>query len=36
MFALSGILAIIIALITISFQTINAAIMNPVKSLRSE
>jgi len=29
-------LAIIIALITISFQAIKAAIANPVKSLRTE
>ncbi|MDB5119911.1 MAG: FtsX-like permease family protein [Sphingobacteriales bacterium] len=35
-FALAGILAILIAFITISFQTIKAAIANPVKSLRSE
>ncbi len=35
-FALAGIIAIIIALITVSFQTIKAAIANPVKSLRSE
>ncbi|SHN36317.1 ABC transporter permease [Mucilaginibacter sp. OK098] len=36
MFALSGIVAIVIALLTISFQSIKAAMMNPVKSLRSE
>ncbi|HEY9002767.1 MAG TPA: FtsX-like permease family protein [Mucilaginibacter sp.] len=36
MFALSGALIIIIALATISFQTIKAALVNPVKSLRSE
>ncbi|MCR8561415.1 ABC transporter permease [Mucilaginibacter sp. BJC16-A38] len=36
MFALSGIVAIFIALLTISFQSIKAAMMNPVKSLRGE
>ena len=35
-FALSGILAIVIALITISFQALKAANANPVKSLRTE
>jgi putative ABC transport system permease protein len=35
-FALAGALAIVIAFITISFQAIKAAIVNPVKSLRSE
>ena len=33
---LSGLLAVVIALITISFQAIKAAIANPVKSLRTE
>jgi len=36
MFLLAGIIAIIIALITVSFQSIKAAIANPVKSLRTE
>lgn len=35
-FALSGMLAVVIALLTVSFQAIKAAITNPVKSLRSE
>jgi predicted permease len=36
MFALAGALAILIAVVTISFQAIRAAFANPVKSLRSE
>ncbi len=35
-FFVAGLLAIIIALITVSFQSIKAAIANPVKSLRTE
>ena len=35
-FVISAILAILIALLTISFQTIKAAIANPVKNLRTE
>jgi putative ABC transport system permease protein len=35
-FLIAGILAILIAIITISFQAIKAAIANPVKSLRTE
>ncbi|GAB3729926.1 ABC transporter permease [Spirosoma lituiforme] len=35
-FALAGILAVGIALLTVSFQSVRAALMNPVKSLRSE
>jgi len=36
MFGLAGSLAIFIALLTISFQAIKAALANPVKSLRTE
>ena len=36
MFALAGIAALLIALITVSFQAIKAAIANPVRSLRTE
>jgi putative ABC transport system permease protein len=35
-FALAGVAALLIALITVSFQAIKAAIANPVKSLRME
>ncbi|GAB4032958.1 ABC transporter permease [Spirosoma jeollabukense] len=35
-FALAGLLAVGISLLTISFQSVKAALMNPVKSLRSE
>ena len=35
-FAAGGLSAIIIALATISFQAIKAAVANPVKSLRAE
>ena len=35
-FLLAGLLAILIAIITISFQAIKAALANPVKSLRTE
>jgi ABC-type antimicrobial peptide transport system permease subunit len=35
-FLIAGIVAILIALITVSFQAIKAAIANPVKSLRNE
>lgn len=35
-FALAGLLAVVVALVTVSFQSIRAAMMNPVKSLRTE
>ncbi len=35
-FLLAGIIAIFIAVLTISFQSIKAALANPVRSLRSE
>ena len=35
-FALAGVLAMLIALTTVSFQAVKAALTNPVKSLRSE
>ena len=36
MFALAGLLSVLVALLTVSFQSVKAALMNPVKSLRSE
>jgi putative ABC transport system permease protein len=36
MFALAGSIAVVIALATVSFQAIKAAVANPVKSLRME
>ena len=36
MFLLAGVIAIIIAMATVGFQAIKAAVANPVKSLRSE
>lgn len=36
MFVIAGIIAMVIALITVSFQAIKAALMNPTKSLRAE
>ena len=35
-FALAALLSILIAIITVSFQAIKAAVANPVKSLRTE
>ena len=35
-FALAGLLAILIAFLTVSFQAIKAAVANPIKSLRTE
>jgi putative ABC transport system permease protein len=36
MFALAGLIAILIALFTVSFQAIKAAVANPTKSLKTE
>ena len=36
MFALAGLIALFIAIVTVSFQAIKAAVANPVKALRSE
>jgi len=35
-FAFAGIIAVLIALLTISFQAVKAAAANPVKSLRTD
>jgi len=36
LFAVSGCVAIVIALVTVSVQALRAAVANPVDSLRSE
>jgi ABC-type antimicrobial peptide transport system permease subunit len=36
MFALAGVMALLIAFLTISYQSVKAALTNPVESLRSE
>jgi putative ABC transport system permease protein len=36
MFLLAAVLSVAIALITVSFQAIKAALINPVRSLKSE
>jgi putative ABC transport system permease protein len=35
-FAIAGFMALLIALLTVSFQAVKAAVANPVKSLRTE
>jgi putative ABC transport system permease protein len=35
-FAIAGLVTVLIALLTVSYQSIKAAIANPVKSLRTE
>jgi putative ABC transport system permease protein len=35
-FVIAGLMAVLIALVTISFQSVRAALANPAKSLRSE
>jgi putative ABC transport system permease protein len=35
-FAVAGVLALLIAICATSFQSVKTALMNPVKSLRSE
>jgi putative ABC transport system permease protein len=36
MIAAAGLIAVVIALVTVSFQAIKAAVANPAKSLRTE
>lgn len=35
-FVLAGVLAVLVALLTVGFQAVKAAVMNPIKSLKSE
>jgi len=35
-FVLAGLLAVLVAFLTISFQSVRAAVANPAKSLRTE
>jgi ABC-type antimicrobial peptide transport system permease subunit len=35
-FALAGFLSVMIALLTVSYQSVKAALVNPIKNLRSE
>jgi putative ABC transport system permease protein len=36
MFAVTGVSAVLIAILTVSLQAIKAALSNPIKSLRNE
>jgi len=36
MFMISGAITMVIALLTVSFQAVKAAVANPVKNLRAE
>ena len=35
-FVLAGVLAVLVALLTVGFQAVKAAVMNPIKSLKTE